>query len=273
MGILNVTPDSFWEGGRWADPEAAVTAGVEMIAEGASVIDVGGESSRPGAAPVAVVEELRRVIPVVAALSPRVRVSVDTVKPAVATAAIEAGATLVNDISASLAPLAAEAGVGWVAMHMRGTPLDMARHARYCDVVSEVCDWLAERAEWGARLGLAEIWVDPGIGFAKTHQHNWELLGHLDRVVGLGLPVLVGTSRKAFLGSGSPSPAGGGPPAAHASPSPASGGPADRLAASLATAGWAVDQGAQMVRVHDVRATVQALRARSRRVSSDLPGA
>ncbi len=248
MGVLNVTPDSFWDGGRWADPEAAVVRGLAMIAEGADIVDVGGESSRPGATPVALAEEARRVLPVITALAPHVRVSVDTVKAAVAEAAIEAGATLVNDISASLAPLAAAAGVGWVAMHMRGTPADMQRAACYEDVVSEVCEWLAGRALWGSELGLGEVWVDPGIGFAKTATHNLALLRHLDQVVGLGYPVLVGTSRKSFLGPLS-APADLGPRTS----------PGDRLEASLATAVWAVEQGVQMVRVHDVSATVQAL--------------
>jgi dihydropteroate synthase len=260
MGVLNVTPDSFWDGGRWADPEAAVARGLAMIAEGADIVDVGGESSRPGATPVALAEESRRVLPVIAALAPHVRVSVDTVKASVAEAAIEAGATLVNDISASLAPVAAAAGVGWVAMHMRATPADMQSAARYEDVVGEVCEWLAGRALWGSELGLDEVWVDPGIGFAKTAAHNLGLLRHLDRVVDLGYPVLVGTSRKSFLGSFS---AGAGP----GSPT----GPGERLEASLATAVWSVERGVQMVRVHDVSATVHALTLQGTRSSARTP--
>ncbi|MGH9129485.1 MAG: dihydropteroate synthase [Acidimicrobiales bacterium] len=252
MGVLNVTPDSFSDGGRWADPEAAVARGLEMIAEGADVVDVGGESSRPGATPVAEAEELRRVVPVVASLAARVRVSVDTVKPAVAQAAIEAGATLVNDISASLAPVAAAAGVGWVAMHMRGTPATMVSLARYDDVVTEALEWLAARACEGARAGVSEVWVDPGIGFAKTAGHNLELLRHLGRLVELGWPVMIGASRKSFLG----------PLSSRAGEPPA--GAADRLEASLATALWAVEQGATMVRVHDVAPTVQALKLAGR---------
>lgn len=248
MGVLNVTPDSFSDGGLWLDPDAAVERGLVMAAEGADVVDVGGESSRPGARPVAEAEELARVVPVISALAAHVRVSVDTTKVRVAEAALEAGASLLNDISASLAAVAGAAGAGWVAMHMRGAPACMQALADYDDVVAEVCEVLAERAEWGARLGVGEVWVDPGIGFAKSAQHNLLLLRHLGRLAEIGYPVLVGTSRKAFLGPLS-SPAGQ-PPA----------GVGDRLEASLASAAWAVEQGATMVRVHDVAATVQALR-------------
>ncbi len=247
MGVLNVTPDSFSDGGRWLDPVAAVARGLEMVAEGADIIDVGGESSRPGAVAVSLEEELRRVVPVVSALTAHVRVSVDTAKAGVAEAAIQAGATLLNDVSASLAPVAAAAGVGWVAMHMRGTPATMQAAASYDDVVGEVCQYLEVRAEWGTRLGLSEVWIDPGIGFAKEARHNLELLRSLRRLVGLGYPVVIGTSRKSFLGPLSSLP--GEDPA----------GPEDRLEASLATAVWCAEQGAAMVRVHDVAATVQAL--------------
>lgn len=229
------------------EPGAAVARGMEMIAEGVDVIDVGGESSRPGAAPVALAEELRRVVPVVAELAPHVRVSVDTAKARVAEAAIEAGASLLNDVSASLAPVAAAAGVGWVAMHMRGTPATMQANAGYQDVVGEVCRCLTERAAWGIGLGVGEVWIDPGIGFAKTGQHNLELLRHLGRLVELGHPLVIGTSRKSFLGPLSSLP--GEEPA----------GAEHRLEASLASALWCVEQGASMVRVHDVAATVQAM--------------
>ena len=247
MGVLNVTPDSFSDGGEWFDRDAAVARGMEMAAEGADVVDVGGESTRPGARPVPETEELERVVPVVRALAPHVRVSVDTSKEVVARAAVEAGATLVNDVSASLERVAAETGAGWVAMHMRGTPADMQADPCYDDVVAEVEAFLAGRVRAGRAAGVREIWVDPGIGFGKTAEHNLALLGALDRLAALGCPVLVGVSRKSFLGR-----IGGGPE-----------GPLDvhdRLEPSLAAAVWAMDHGAAMVRVHDVEPTVQAAR-------------
>jgi len=241
MGVLNVTPDSFSDGGRWLDPEAAVAHGLVMVAQGADVIDVGGESTRPGATPVPVEEELRRVVPVVQALAPHVRVSIDTRKVAVAEAAIAAGATLVNDVSASLSGVAAAGGAGWVAMHMQGEPSTMQRSPSYDDVVGEVTAFLVERATAAREEGVEEVWVDPGIGFGKTIEHNLALLRHLAQLVAAGFPVLVGTSRKAFLGTLT----GGAPPD-------------DRVEASVATAAWALHQGAAMVRVHDVRQTVAA---------------
>ncbi|MGA8726081.1 MAG: dihydropteroate synthase [Acidimicrobiales bacterium] len=246
MGVLNVTPDSFSDGGEWFETERAIMRGHEMIAEGADVVDVGGESTRPGAAPVALEEELRRVVPVVEALAEEVRVSVDTTKEEVADAAVRAGATLVNDVSATLWPVAASHGVGWVAMHRRGTPETMQEDPRYDDVVVEVATALAERAATAAAAGVEEVWIDPGIGFGKTLDHNLSLLASLDVLVSLGYPVVVGTSRKSFLGAldrrpdGAPAPVG------------------ERLAGSVATATWAMLQGAQMVRVHDVAPTVQA---------------
>ena len=246
MGILNVTPDSFSDGGVWFGTDRAVRRGHELVAQGADVVDVGGESSRPGAVPVPVEEELARVVPVIEALSPHVRVSVDTVKEEVAEAAVDAGATLVNDVSASLWPVAARRGVGWVAMHRQGTPATMQVDPRYDDVVAEVADLLADRASAAAAAGVTEIWIDPGIGFGKTVDHNLELLAHLDVLVATGRPVLVGTSRKGFLGVLAAGPDG--------VPAPAS----ERLPGSLATATWALIQGAGMVRVHDVAATVQA---------------
>ena len=259
MGILNVTPDSFSDGGHWLDPERAIMKGHEMIAEGADIVDVGGESSRPGAVEVPVEEELRRVLPVVEALSPHVRVSVDTVKVPVAEAAVAAGATLLNDVSASLWPVAARHGVGWVAMHRQGTPATMQDDPRYDDVVAEVRAMLADRARAALDAGVTEVWIDPGIGFGKTVDHNLELLAGLDTLVATGHPVLVGTSRKGFLGVLAAGPDG--------VPAPAS----DRLAGSLATATWALQQGAGMVRVHDVAATVQAALLVGRPVGS--PGA
>src|SRR4051794_13161695 len=223
MGVLNVTPDSFSDGGRWLDADAAVARGLEMAAEGADVVDVGGESTRPGAEPVDEAEERSRVLPVIEALASHVRVSVDTRKPGVAEAALAAGATLLNDVSASLHEVAAAAGAGWVAMHMQGDPRTMQSAPTYGDVVAEVRDFLVARAERAAAAGVTEIWVDPGIGFGKTVDHNLSLLRHLDELVASGFPVLVGASRKGFLGALT-----GGAPVD------------DRLEASLATATWAM---------------------------------
>jgi dihydropteroate synthase len=245
MGVLNVTPDSFSDGGQFFSHEAAVAHGLEMAADGVDIVDVGGESSRPGAEPVAEPEELRRVIPVVEALSPHVRVSVDTTKAPVAEAAVHAGATLVNDVSASLHELAAAEGVGWVAMHMRGTPRTMHHDPRYDDVVGEVVAFLGERAERALAAGVSEVWVDPGIGFGKTAEHNLSILRHLGRLVASGHPVLIGTSRKSFLGRLAEG---------EQDPLPTE----ERLAGSLATAVWAMANGAGMVRVHDVGPTLQA---------------
>ena len=243
MGVLNVTPDSFSDGGRFLDRDAAVARGLRLIDEGAHIVDVGGESTRPGAEPVAETDELARVVPVVRALASRVRVSIDTTKAAVAEAAIEAGATLLNDVSASLYPVAASAGVGWVAMHRRGTPKTMQAAPRYHDVVQEVRVFLAERAALARAAGVQEVWVDPGIGFGKTLEHNLALLCSLRSLVADGVPVVVGTSRKSFI-------------AALLGDAPAH----DRLEGSLASSVWAMSQGASMVRVHDVAATVQAAR-------------
>ncbi len=246
MGILNVTPDSFSDGGRWFDPERAIARGLELVDEGADIIDVGGESTRPGAVEVPVEEELRRVVPVVEGLRGHVRISIDTTKEAVAEAAVAAGATLVNDVSATLWPVAARCGVGWVAMHRRGTPATMQDDPRYDDVVAEVRALLADRAHQASAAGVEEIWIDPGIGFGKTVEHNVALLAGLDAFVATGYPVLIGTSRKGFLGVLGAGPDG--------TPVPAD----ERLPASVATATYALHQGAGMVRVHDVAATVQA---------------
>jgi dihydropteroate synthase len=243
MGVLNVTPDSFSDGGRWLDPDAAVDHGLAMAAEGADVVDVGGESTRPGAAEVPADEELRRVVPVIKALAPHVRVSVDTRKAEVADAALDAGASILNDISASLHDVAASHGAGYVAMHMRGTPATMQRETEYADVVAEVRDFLVERADAARAAGVEELWIDPGLGFAKTGDHNLSLLNHLDELTSTGFPVLVGASRKSFIGKLT------GVEQAD-----------DRLEGSLAAAVWAIAHGASMVRVHDVKATVQAAR-------------
>jgi dihydropteroate synthase len=247
MGVVNVTPDSFSDGGRWFDTDAAVAHGLELLAEGADVVDVGGESTRPGAEPVPLDEELRRTIPVVAALAAHGRVSIDTRHAEVARAAVDAGATLVNDVSASPAlwQVAAEAGpaVGYCAMHMQGTPQTMQADPTYDDVVAEVRAFLVERATAARADGVEEVWIDPGIGFGKTLDHNLSLLKHLGALVATGFPVAVGTSRKRFVQT-----------LTHAA------GPDDALEGSLATAVAALAAGAGMVRVHDVRDTVHAAR-------------
>jgi dihydropteroate synthase len=261
MGVLNVTPDSFSDGGLYLTPEAAVARGLQMMEAGADLIDVGGESSRPGAEPVPVAVELARVVPVVEALAAAagqrdagVRLSVDTVKPEVASAALGAGASLVNDISASLWEVAAAAGAGWVAMHMRGQPRTMQENPQYEDVVEEVRSILLDRAARALRAGVREVWLDPGIGFGKTTAHNLSLLRHLDQLVEAAeaagcAGVVVGTSRKRFLGVLAAGAAAG-------EPAPV----ADRREGSLATAAAALVAGAGMVRVHDVAATVQMAR-------------
>lgn len=257
MGVLNVTPDSFSDGGSYLEPAAAVARGRAMVAEGADLIDVGGESTRPGAEPVSDDDELARVIPVIEVLARETRVSIDTTKPAVARAAVAAGATLINDIAASLHDVAADTGVGWVAMHMQGTPGTMQAAPAYDDVVAEVVAFLADRVRVARAAGVTEVWVDPGIGFGKTADHNLALLRNLDRIVDLGHPVVVGTSRKRFLGDVlARSDAGGSLGAGADAPEPVP--TDDRLEASLATATWAMVQGARMIRAHDVLATVQA---------------
>lgn len=244
MGIVNVTPDSFSDGGRFLDPDAAVAHGRRLVAEGAAVVDVGGESTRPGAEPVDPAEEIRRTVPVIEALvAEGARCSIDTRHPSVAEAAIEAGATLLNDVSASLWEVAAAAKVGWVALHMQGEPRTMQVEPRYDDVVGEVRDFLVDRAEQAVAAGVPEVWIDPGIGFGKTLEHNVTLLHRLGELTAAGYPVLVGTSRKGFLGALT-----GGAPVE------------DRLEASLATAVVAAASGVRMVRAHDVLHTVHAMR-------------
>lgn len=248
MAVLNVTPDSFFDGGRYFRPDAAIARGREMFAEGADIVDVGGESSRPGAAPVAGDEELRRVLPVVEALSSFGRVSIDTMKPEVAAAACAAGATLVNDVAGRCAAVAAAAGAGLVVMHMQGEPSTMQLDPHYDDVVAEVFAALDAGARAARAAGASEVYVDPGVGFGKTPAHNLALLAALPELVGRGEPVLVGTSRKSFLGRLIAAP--GEPPRPTA----------ERLEGSLATAVWAMACGCAAVRVHDVKETAMAAR-------------
>jgi dihydropteroate synthase len=259
MGIVNVTPDSFSDGGRYLDAGAAVAHGLELVEAGADVLDVGGESTRPKATPVEAGEEIRRVVPVVRRLAAEggVPVSVDTMKAEVAAAALEAGATVVNDVSAGRAdpdmlPLVARAGVGYVAMHMLGTPATMQDDPRYDDVVAEVGDFLEQRLGAAAEAGIPvdDLMADPGIGFGKTKAHNLDLLRRLPELVErlAPVPVLVGTSRKAFIGQILAGPDGRTLP------------PGEREEGTLATVVWAFDRGAAMVRVHDVRPAAEAAR-------------
>ncbi len=253
MGVVNVTPDSFSDGGRYLDPDAALAYARRLIADGADLLDIGGESTRPGAEPVGEAEEIERVVPVIEALAAEcaVPISIDTLKPAVARAAIAAGAGIWNDVTAlggstDSLPLAAELGCTVVLMHMKGEPRTMQREPDYDDVVEEVLAFLSERAGAAIAAGVTRdhIWLDPGIGFGKRLEHNLQLLRGLDRIVALGFPVVLGVSRKRFVRAIDPS-------AVEAS---------DRLGGSLAAALWGAHQGAAMLRVHDVRETVQALR-------------
>ncbi len=256
MGVVNVTPDSFSDGGRFFETGDAVAHALALIAAGADSLDIGAESTRPGAEPIAVADELARVIPVIAAIRAEsgIPLSVDTMKPEVAVAAVAAGATLWNDVTAlswrgdSLAT-AAELGCGVVLMHMRGEPRTMQAAPAYVDVVAEVAAFLAARADAAMAAGVARdrIWLDPGIGFGKTGRHSLTLLAHLDRIVALGFPVLLGASRKSFLGT----------------IDRAATGPEDRLGGSLAAALAGAAAGVAAVRVHDVRETVQALAVRA----------
>lgn len=251
MGVLNVTPDSFSDGGRFLDPDAAVRRGLEMVEEGADIIDVGGESTRPGSDPVPVDEEWRRVSPVIQGLAGKIQVpiSIDTRKPDIARRAIRAGASIVNDVTAlrdpEMVPVVASSRVGAVLMHLRGEPKTMQDRPRYPDVVQEVREFLEERVRSAASHGIDReaIAVDPGIGFGKDVNHNLTLLRHLDTLTELGRPIVVGVSRKSFLkrlGAGDEAD--------------------DRLAGSLAAATLAVAYGAHVIRVHDVLETVRAMR-------------
>jgi dihydropteroate synthase len=255
MGVLNVTPDSFSDGGRYADRDAAVAHAIEMRAQGADLVDVGGESTRPGAERVDAETEAARVVPVIRELAAAgVPLSVDTTRAAVAAAALAAGAVVVNDVSGGLADPAmakvvADAGCPYVVMHWRGHSRRMAELARYRDVVADVCAELRTRVDEALAAGVAadRIIVDPGFGFAKTAAHNWALTRRIGEVLGLGYPVLVGTSRKSYLG------------ALLAGPDGAPRAVTEREAATVATSVLAVAAGVWGVRVHDVRGTVDAL--------------
>jgi dihydropteroate synthase len=250
MGVLNVTPDSFSDGGEWFELDAAIAHGRELVASGAAIVDVGGESTRPGSVPVGEQEELRRIVPVIAGLRDSgAQISVDTYKRGVAEAALAAGATYVNDVTAfraepDLAGLVADAGCDCCLMHMLGVPRTMQVEPRYDDVVSEVKAFLEERLAHAVGAGIAEerVHLDPGIGFGKTIEHNLELLRRLDELAALGQPLVVGTSRKSFLAriTGRDDPG-------------------QRVIGTVATNVLALERGATVFRVHDVSETRDAL--------------
>ena len=247
MGALNITPDSFSDGGRFFHKTDAVKRAIKMIEEGADIMDIGGESSRPGARPVPEKEELRRVVPVIEAIRKKsaVPISIDTTKAAVAKAALAAGATLINDIGGfrdpAMAAVAARHKAPVVVMHMRGDPRTMQKNPRYKDVVAEVCAWLAARCAMLEQQGVTKIIVDPGIGFGKTVAHNVALLAGFSRIASLGYPALLGASRKSFIGAVTGAAV------------------EERLPGTLAAHLWGVLAGASVVRVHDVAAHRQAL--------------
>ena len=249
MGVVNVTPDSFSDGGRWLDPEKAIAHAHRLVADGAGILDIGGESTRPGANPVAADEQLRRIVPVFEGLQGvEARLSIDTTKASVARAAIDAGADIVNDVTAlrddpDLAGLCAERGVNVCLMHMLGEPRTMQDDPHYDDVVDDIKAFLVERLEHAVAAGIAEdrVWLDPGIGFGKTVDHNLALLGRLDELVAIGRPIVVGTSRKGFIGRISGEEIEG------------------RVPGTIATNVIALGNGAEVFRVHDVAAVAQAL--------------
>ena len=253
MGVLNVTPDSFSDGGRFASREAAVAHAVEMAAAGADLIDVGGESTRPGSQPVPADEQARRVVPVIEAIGsrvPTVVVSIDTTRATVAEAALDAGATLVNDISAGrddpgMLPMVAQRGAPIVLMHMQGTPATMQDNPTYADVTAETIGFLRDRIAAAEAAGIAKerILVDPGIGFGKSMNHNLELLRRQGELLALGRPVVIGTSRKGFIGRITNEPE-----------------PSRRLFGTAASVAWSVANGAAVVRVHDVGPMAQVVR-------------
>ena len=248
MGVVNTTPDSFSDGGSYPDHAGAVAAGRQMFRDGADIVDVGGESTRPGSDPVPVEVELARVVDVVAALTPHGRVSIDTTKAEVAHAAVAAGASIINDVAGSLGAVAGELGVGYVAMHSIGSPQTMQADPRYDDVVAEVLATVIGLAEAAKAAGAPEVWIDPGLGFGKTQRHNYTLIHHLAEFVATGWPVLVGASRKSFLGR-----------VLADSDRVADVDFDDRLEGSLAVTAWSAMANIDVIRVHDVAPTIQTL--------------
>ncbi len=249
MGVVNVTPDSFSDGGLFLEPEAAIAHGEQLVRDGAEILDVGGESTRPGAVEVDEAEELRRTKPVVAGLKGKTTISIDTSKHVVAKAAIDAGASIVNDVTAlrgdpEMAALCAEREVGVVLMHMPGNPRTMQDNPTYGDVVDDIKGFLAERVEAAVAAGIGEerIWLDPGIGFGKTLEHNLELLRRLGELRELGRPLVVGTSRKSFIGKVDGSPV------------------EERDGGTIASSVLAAAEGAAVLRVHDVAEIADAMR-------------
>jgi dihydropteroate synthase len=259
MGIINVTPDSFSDGGEFLDPRTAIAHGLQLAAQGAQILDVGGESTRPGAAPVSAREELERVIPVIEELarrSPDTQISIDTSKAAVASAALQAGASLINDVTAlrgdrEMASTVADSDADCCLMHMQGEPRTMQENPSYADVVDDVKAFLEERLAFAVAAGICEqrILLDPGIGFGKTDAQNLQLLARLDELTSLGAPILIGTSRKGFIGRILTGARGEQAPV----------GVQERLAGGLATCVMAYERGASVFRVHDVTATADAL--------------
>lgn len=249
MGVVNVTPDSFSDAGLYLDADAAIAHGRELVGQGAGILDVGGESTRPGAEAVSAEEEMGRVVPVIRGLADGGAVSVDTSKLVVAEAALDAGASIVNDVTAlrhdpGIAALCADRGVGLVLMHMQGDPRTMQANPVYDDVVDDVKAFLAERLAFAVDSGVAEekVWLDPGIGFGKTLEHNLELLRRLSELRELGRPLVIGTSRKSFLGKIDGSAVD------------------DRIGGTIASTVFAAAEGADVLRVHDVAETVQAMK-------------
>ena len=250
MGIVNVTPDSFSDGGLYLEKDDAIYHARKLVNEGADVIDIGGESTRPEATPITIEEEISRVLPVILALTDEVRISIDTRHAEVARAAVQAGATIINDVSASLSKVAAELQVGWVAMHMQVSPQTMQINLYNQNTAYEICSYLTYKAGEAEKEGVPEIWIDPGIGFGKTTDHNLQLLANIDKLVETGYPVLIGASRKRFLGE----------ILKRNGVNEDSDNTDNRLEGSIAMATMACYKGAAMVRVHDVAATVQAIK-------------
>jgi dihydropteroate synthase len=251
VGIVNVTPDSFSDGGKFLDPEAAVVRALELAGQGADILDIGGESTRPGAQPVSEAEELRRVVPVIEKLAAKVKIplSIDTMKPAVAQAALQTGASIINDVAANreddaMWKVAAAFRAGYICMHAQGKPQTMQKNPLYADVVREVGDFFRERLEKLDACGIAaeQVVLDVGIGFGKTTEHNLQLLANLESFTTMARPLLIGVSRKSFVGKLLGAEVG------------------ERLPASLACASLAIASGVQIIRTHDVAETVQAAR-------------
>jgi len=263
MGVVNVTPDSFSDGGEFSTPERAIAHAEQLAAEGADIIDIGGESTRPGAIPVSEAEELRRVLPVIENLAPKLAIalSIDTMKPGVARAAVSAGASIINDVGANrdddeMARVVADTGAGYVLMHMKGVPATMQQRPSYLDVVAEVNEFFGGRLERLAAGGVnvEQIVLDVGIGFGKRSVDNFQLLASLGAFKKWNRPLLVGVSRKSFLGQ------------------PSGSSPKERLPASIAGGCWAVEHGAVIIRTHDVVATRQALEVTQMLMQREIDG-